>query len=51
MITKEVREWISKVERAQYSYDDAMKEFVRMASYLTKEEIKMVMNKLKSCIR
>ena len=29
MITKEVREWMQKVERGQYSYDDAMYEFIR----------------------
>jgi len=39
MITREVREWIEKVERGQYSYNDAMEEFLRFSRYLTKEEI------------
>ncbi len=47
MITREVREWMQKVERGQYSHDDAMYEFKRFASFLTKEELKMIKNKLK----
>jgi hypothetical protein len=39
MLTKEVREWLKKVERKQYSYDDAMYEFTRFLPYLTKEEM------------
>ena len=39
MLTKEVREWLKKIERRQYSYDDAMYEFMRFLPYLTKEEI------------
>ena len=46
MITKEVREWMIKVERRQYSYNDAMEEFVRFASYLTREEMKMIKSKI-----
>ena len=46
MITKDIREWIQKVERMQYSYDDAMYEFMRFSSFLTREEIKMIKNKL-----
>ena len=46
MITREVREWISKVERRQYSYDDAMDEFMRFAPYLTREELKMIKSKI-----
>ena len=46
MITKEVREWMRKVERGQYSYNDAMEEFVRFASYLTREEMKMIKSKI-----
>lgn len=46
MITKEVREWLQKVERRQYSYDDAMYEFMRFSSFLTREEIKMIKTKL-----
>ena len=39
MLTKDVREWIKKLERRQYSYDDAMCEFMRFLPYLTKEEM------------
>ena len=34
MLTKEVREWLQKVERRQYSYEDAMYEFMRFSSFL-----------------
>lgn len=46
MINKEVREWLQKVERRQYSYDDAMYEFMRFSSFLTREEMKMIKAKL-----
>lgn len=46
MITKEVREWLQKVERRQYSYNDAMYEFMRFSSFLTREEMKMIKSKL-----
>lgn len=46
MITKEVREWLQKVERRQYSYDDAIYEFMRFSSFLTREEMKMIKAKL-----
>ena len=46
MITKEIREWIQKVERKQYSYNDAMYEFMRFSSFLTREEMKIIKNKL-----
>ena len=46
MITKEVREWLQKVERRQYSYDDAMYELVQFSSYLTREELKFIKQKI-----
>ena len=46
MITKDVREWLQKVERKQYSYNDAMYEFMRFSSYLTREEMKLIKNKI-----
>ena len=46
MLTKEVREWLQKVERKQYSYNDAMYEFMRFSSYLTREEMKLIKNKI-----
>ena len=46
MLTREVREWLQKVERRQYSYQDAMSEFMRFSSFLTREEMKMIKLKL-----
>lgn len=48
MITREVREWIQKVERRQYSYDDAMYMFSQFASYLTRDELKLIKQKLEN---
>ena len=46
MLTREVREWMQKVERRQYSYDDAMYAFMNFAPYLTKEELKQLKKRL-----
>ena len=46
MITTEVREWLKKVERRQYNYEDAMYEFMRFSSFLTREEMKMIKSKI-----
>lgn len=46
MITKEVREWMQKVERRQYSYKDAMYEFMQFAPCLTAAEMKMIKSKI-----
>ena len=48
MITREVREWIQKVERRQYSYNDAMYMFSQFASYLTRDELKLIKQKLEN---
>ena len=48
MITREVREWLQKVERRQYSYEDAMYEFLRFSSFLTREEMKMLKSKIQN---
>ena len=48
MLTKEVREWLQKVERRQYSYEDTMYEFMRFSSCLTREEMKMIKTKLEN---
>lgn len=47
MLTREVREWLQKVERRQYSYEDALDEFVRISFFLTKEEILQLQKRLK----
>ena len=46
MLTREVREWLQKVERRQYSYEDAMFEFMHLAKYLTREELKQLKSRL-----
>jgi len=46
MITKEVREWLNKVERSQYSYEDAMSEFMRFSPFLTREEMNLLKRKI-----
>ena len=51
MITKEVREWLQKVERRQYSYDDAIYEFMRFSAFLTREEMKLLKSKLEQSYR
>ena len=51
MITKEVREWLQKVERKQYSYNDAMYEFLRFSSFLTREEMNLIKNKIQECYK
>lgn len=51
MMTREVREWLQKVERRQYSYEDAMYEFMRFSSYLTREEMKMIKSKIEDSYR
>ena len=46
MITREVQEWLQKVKRRQYSYEDAMYEFMCFSSFLTREEMKMIKQKI-----
>ena len=51
MITRDVREWLQKVERRQYSYEDAMSEFLRFSSFLTREEMQMIKRKIEESYR
>lgn len=51
MITREVREWLGKVQRKQYSYDDAMYEFNRHAKYLTREELKLLKSRIEEAYK
>lgn len=48
MITRKVREWLQKVERRQYSYEDAMYVFSTFSAYLTREELKMLKQKIEN---
>ena len=47
MITREVNDWIKKVELGRYSHETAMEEFVRISRYLTKEEVRQVLDRIK----
>ena len=50
VITREIREWLDKVKRREYSYEDAMYGFMRFSSYLTREEMKMIKQRIEeSC--
>ena len=51
MLTREVREWLQKVERGQYSYEDAMYEFVRFSYFLTRAEINQLKSRLEECYK
>ncbi len=51
MITREVNEWIKKVECGMYSSEDVMSEFSRIAKYLTKEELIFIKKKLSGYIK
>lgn len=46
MITKEVNNWIKKVEKGNYSSWDIMEEFARISKYLTPEEMEQVKERL-----
>jgi len=48
MITKEVNDWVKKVEKGNFSSWDIMEEFTRFAKYLTKEEIQQIKRRLDS---
>lgn len=48
MLIREVREWINKVERGQYSYEDAMSELLNFSRFLTKEELIQLTKRIKS---
>ena len=49
MLTQDVREWLQKIERKQYSYNDAIYELMLFAKYLTKEELIQLKKKLEDC--
>ena len=51
MLTKDIREWMRKVERGQYSYEDAMYKFMNFSKYLTITEIKMIKKHLEENLK
>jgi len=51
MITKEVNEWVRKVEKGNYSSWDIMEEFANFSKYLTKAEMEQITKRLKTHIK
>lgn len=51
MLTKEVNNWIKKVEKGNYSSWDIMEEFVSFSKHLTKAEMEQLTRKLHSHIK
>lgn len=46
MITKEVNDWIKKVENGNYSSIDILEELSKISRYLTKEEFLQIKRRL-----
>ena len=51
MMTKEVNDWLRKVENGNYYSWEIMEEFTKFHKYLTKEEVEQIKNRLKNSIR
>lgn len=51
MITKEVNDWIKKVETRNYSSWDIMEEFAKFHKHLTKDEVLHIKKRLESSIK
>lgn len=51
MITKEVNEWIRKIEQGNYSSWEIMEEFTKFHKYLTKEEVVQIKNRLEKSLK
>lgn len=51
MITKEVNDWIRKVETKNYSSWEIMEEFTKFYKYLTKDEVLHIKNRLNQSIK
>ena len=51
MITKEVNDWIRKVETKNYYSWDIMEEFARFHKYLSKEEVIHIKKRLEKNIK
>lgn len=52
MITKEVNDWVKKVQTGSYaSKEEAMERFVEIAKYLTKDEIIFIQKRLKAFLK
>lgn len=51
MMTREVNEWIKKIEKGNYSSWDIMEEFAQMSKYLTKEEVEQIKVRLEKSMK
>ena len=51
MMTKEVNDWIQKVEQGNYSSWEIMEEFTKFHKYLTKEEVQQIKKRLEKSIK
>ena len=51
MITKEVNEWLRKVEKGNYSTWDIMEEFANFTKHLTREEMEQIKKRLNSHVK
>ena len=48
MLTKEINNWLKKVEIGAYTSEDVITEFSRFSHYLTKDELNQIVRKLKT---
>lgn len=51
MITKEVNDWLKKVETRNYSSWEIMEEFSKFHKYLTKDEVLQIKKRLESSVK
>lgn len=51
MMTKEVNDWIKKIETRNYSSWEIMEEFSQIAKHLTKEEMMQIKKRLSNPIK
>lgn len=51
MITKEVNDWIRRIENGNYTNADILEEFVKFSRYLTKEEMIQIKRRLANHIK
>jgi len=50
MITKEVNDWLRRIETTNCSQKDIMEEFASMMRYLTKEEVMLIKKRLEKLL-
>lgn len=50
-MTKEVNDWIRKIETGNYSSWEIMEEFAKFHKYLTKEEVEQIKTRLEHSLK